>query len=408
MTLEFDKIVPQVQAMGHSLADNDAAASQIAQKVWDRFLALPNNKAIWDQIIIAREHDAGFRGAGPTEWPDSEPFNSRYPLPACPPTATLLAADGSQIYPDLHSALLYYLINIAVFVFHFQADRDVGLLPETITQPALYFDRTDLHERDGRLIANAAINARRSIFELQMLARETALRDELPHPLLAIADGPLLFWLGKEVPDAQFLMQDYHEAIQMITDSGGALVGYVDQPRSRFLMHTLYLMDLDESEINRPTLVTTGDTEGLDDRFLMRLLLESGDRSALIIQQSPQNKAFRDVDDDREIVFFYVNVAEPRQEPYIARVEIPMWVARQSALVDSVHALLYAQCQMTDRYPYVLTRADECAVVHSYEKAALDEMISIELRKRALPVEQSQKLSMKNVARAGRHAYDGL
>jgi len=277
-----------------------------------------------------------------------------------------------------------------------------------VTQPALYFDRSDLYERDGRLIANAAINARRSIFELQMLAREALQRSSLARPLLAVADGPLLFWLGKEVSNAQSLMQDYHEAMSVLADIGAGLVGYVDQPRSRFLMHTLYLMELDESEINRPTLVTTGDMEGLDDRFLMRHLLAAGDRSALFVQQSPQNKAFRDIGDDREIVFFYVNVAEPGQDPYIARVEIPMWVAQRPALVDSVHALLYAQCQITDRYPYVLTRADECAVVHSYEKTALDEMISIELRKRELPLEQSQKLSMKNVARAGRQPYQGL
>ncbi len=408
MTLEFDKIVSQVQAMGQTLAADGAAATQIADKAWERFLALPDNETIWAQIYVAREYDAGFRGAAPTEWPNSEPFHSRYPLPECPTEATLLAADGSQIYPDLHSALLYYLINIAIFVYHHSVDELASVLPEVITQPALYFDRQDLHERDGRMIANAAINARRTIFEMQMLARETLQRADSARPLIALADGPLLFWLGKEVSNAQALMQDYHEAMSVLEDLGAPLVGYVDQPRSRFLMHTLYLMQLDESEINRPTLVTTGDMEGLDDRFLMRLLLGPGDRSALVVQQSPQNKAFRDISDEREIVFFYVNVAEPGQEPYIARVEIPMWVAQRPTLVDGIHAMLFAQCQLTDRYPYVLTRADECAVIHSFEKTALDEMISIELRKRALPIEQSQKLSMKNASRAGRQTYQGL
>ncbi|MHB8625413.1 MAG: DNA double-strand break repair nuclease NurA [Aggregatilineales bacterium] len=405
MTLEFDKIVPQIQVMGHSMAAADEAVAKVAFSAWDRFMALTDNTAIWDQVWIARQHDAGFRGAAPTEGPYSEPFNSNYPLPHCPLQATILAADGSQVYPDPHGPVLYYLTNIAVFVYH---HGGAGDLPEPITEPQLYFRDEELHERDGRIIANAAVNARRSLFELQLLARETSQRADATRPLLAIADGPLLFWLGKDVPNAQALMSDYYESLGVLAQTGAALTGYVDQPRSRFVINTLYLMGLDESEITRTNLLTTGDLEGLDDRFLMKQLLGPGERSALLVQQSPQNKAYRDMADDYEIVFFYVNVSAPGQEPYLARVELPMWIAKDAAVVDSVHALLYAQCQLTDRYPYALTRADECAVVHSYEKTALDNMIQIELRRNSVSVEPSQKLSMKNIARAGKQTYQGL
>ena len=405
MTLEFDKIVPQIQVMGHALAAADESASKVTDSAWEHFMALSDNTAIWDQVLIARQHDAGFRGAAPTEGMDSEPFNASYPLPRCPPQATILAADGSQIYPDPHGPVLYYLMNIAVFVYH-HGDNDA--LPEPVTEPQLYFRDEDLHERDGRIIANAAVNARRGVFELQFLARETGVRSKAPRPLISLADGPLLFWLGKDVPNAQGLMSDYYEAMAVLAEAGASLAGYVDQPRSRFVISTVYLMGLDESEITRPNLMTTGDLEGLDDRFLMKQLLAPGERSALLVQQSPQNKAYRDIGDDYEIVFFYVNVSAPGQEPYLARVELPMWVAKDAAAVDSVHALLYAQCQLTDRYPYALTRADECAVVHSYEKSALDNMIQIELRRHSLAVEPSQKLSMKNIARAGKQTYQGL
>jgi hypothetical protein len=405
VTLEFDKIVPQIQVMGRSMAAADEAASKVTHSAWERFMALTDNAAIWDQVLVAREHDAGFRGAAPTEGVESEPFNASYPLPHCPPQATILAADGSQVYPDPHGPVLYYLMNIAVFVYHHGGNDD---LPEVVTEPQLYYRDEDLHERDGRIIANAAVNARRGVFEMQLLARETAFRAKSLRPLLAVADGPLLAWLGKDVPNAQALMGDYYEAMGVMAETGAALAGYVDQPRSRFVISTVYLMGLDESEITRPNLMTTGDLEGLDDRFLMKQLLGPGERSALLVQQSPQNKAYRDVADDYEIVFFYVNVSAPGQEPYLARVELPMWVAKDSAAVDSVHALLYAQCQMTDRYPYALTRADECAVVHSYEKSALDNMIQIELRRHSVAVEPSQKLSMKNVARAGKQVYEGL
>ncbi|HLY27431.1 MAG TPA: DNA double-strand break repair nuclease NurA, partial [Aggregatilineales bacterium] len=126
------------------------------------------------------------------------------------------------------------------------------------------------------------------------------------------------------------------------------------------------------------------------------------------IQQSPQNKAYKEQNPDQEIVFFYLNVAGPHQEPYLARVEVPMWVAKDKAYVDAVHALVYAQCQITDRYPYALTRADEVAVIPSHDKRTLDEMIAVELLRNRQPVEISQKLSMKDAARHGRQQHRGV
>ena len=90
------------------------------------------------------------------------------------------------------------------------------------------------------------------------------------------------------------------------------------------------------------------------------------------ISGTPQNKTYKERSADQEIVFFYLNVSSPTQEPYLARIEIPMWVAQDKALVNAVHALIYSQCQITDRYPYALTRADEVAVVPTFEKRALD------------------------------------
>lgn len=408
MTLEFDKVYHQIEQMGSTLAYHESAAAERLQSIWDRFMALSDNQLIWDKIMVAREHDAGFRGAAPGAGPqieDCEPFTAAFALPPCPERATLLAADGSQVYPDPHAASLYYLTNIAVFVYH---HGDDNALPEPITEPQLFYADEDVKDREGRIVPNAAVNARRSIFEMQVLARETWQRGEAARPLVSISDGPLLFWLGKEVSNADELMSNYHEAIGILGDLDARLVGYVDQPRSRFVISTLYLMGLEDDEITRPKLTTTGDMEGLDDRFLMRHLLRAGERSAIMIQQSPQNKAYHDLGDEREIAFFYVNMASHYQEPYLARVEIPMWVAQNAGAVDQVHALLYSQCQITDRYPYVLTRADECAVVRSHEKAALNEMINVELLKNQLTVGTSQKLAMKAVSRYGRQQHTGV
>lgn len=402
MTLEFDKVVRQIEKMGRSLAKSERTAQERLDSIWQRFVNMPDYEEIWRKIILARTKDAGFRGAGPDE---REPINYSFPLPAVPERATILAADGSQVYPDAHAASVYYLTNISVFIYH---HGDQGALPEAITEPSLHFDHQDTHDREGRIIANAAVNARRSIYEMQMLTRETMARRTLTEVILPIYDGPLLVWLGKEVPNSMALMDDYYESIGLLYDMNVALAGYVDQPRSRFILNTLYLTQLADDEITRAALTTIGDMEGLDDRFLMRYLLEPGDRSAIMIQQSPQNKAYKDLGEEREIAFFYVNMAAQGQDPYMARVEVPMWVAKNPTAVDQVHALLYDQCQIMDRYPYALTRADECAVIRSHEKDALNNMINVEMLKNQLSVSGSQKLASKAVARYGRQQHTGV
>jgi hypothetical protein len=410
MSLEFEKVVPQVQRMGRTLADHSVSTTQQTQLAGEVLMGMDDLEAIWARIMLARQRDAGFRGAAPlysdSETEDAEPFNRAFPLPECPDLATLLAADGSQVYPDPHGAALYWLINTGVFVYYHGIDH----LPEIVTEPQLFFERNEVRESDGRPVSNAAINARRSVFEMKTLARETLHRAESSRPLVSLYDGPLLGMpLGKDITNANDLNFDYHEAMNVLQDVGAVLCGYVDRPSSRFVVYTIHLMTLEDDEIRRNVLQDPFAIGNLTDADLFKVMLGPGDRSAIMVQQSPLNKEYKErYSADHEIAFFYVNVASNYQESYLARVEIPMWVAKNRQMVDMAHALLYAQCQITDRYPYVLTRADEIAVVHAHEKRALDEMIAVELLKNHQSVETSQKLSSKALARFGRQHYDGL
>lgn len=405
MTLEFEKVVPQVERMGRALAAQNLDDTQRTLDAWEDFQNLDDLAAIWDRIQLARQRDAGFRGAAPLE----EPINRPYPLPAVPERATLLAVDGSQIYPNSHSAALYYLTNIGVFVYHHGIDE----LPEQLTEPHLHYSPNDMRDAQGQLITNEAVNARRNVLELEVLAREAWHRRDLGCPMITVRDGPLLFWVGKDVPDGKQLQNRYlgimvwlydaHAAILHEWGYSASLVGYVDRPTSAFVVSLLHLMRLPDEEVRSAALETNGDLEGLNDQFLMFKLLRPGQRSGLMVQQSPQNKRYHDKGENYEIAFFYLNVGSP-ESYHLARVEMPMWVARVPESVDLVHALIYDQCQMMWRYPYALTRADELAVVRNHERAQLNEMIEIELRKNQQIVEHSEKLESK-VARHGRTTY---
>src|SRR6266568_5121124 len=98
---------------------------------------------------------------------------------------------------------------------------------------------------------------------MQLLARETMQRRHLTRPLVAMYDGPLLgFIMGKDVPKANELTNSYHEAIAVLHDVRAGLVGYVDRPKSTFVVGTIYLMGLDDNRITRTNLQTAGHLEG--------------------------------------------------------------------------------------------------------------------------------------------------
>jgi len=405
VTLEFDKVVTQVERMGRALAARNVSLDERAGLAWERLQALGDVDAVQARVQLARDRDAGYRGASLL----NEPLNRPYPLPEAPARATIVAADGSQVYPNRHAAALYYLINIGVFVYHHGADA----LPEQFTEPQLHYTEDALHDKRRQLITNAAVNARRSVQELATLARAARKHASAAGPLLAMIDGPLLFWVGNDVPDGKQLEDEYlgwlihlHDLHADRRRNGGesaSLIGYVDRPTSAFVVSLLHLMSLSEPEVRTLQLESNGDLEGLTDQPLMFRLLKPGERSAMMIQQSPQNKRYFDKAESYEIAFFYLNVSA--QPPYhLARVEMPMWVAREAALVDAVHALVYGQCQMMWRYPYALTRADELAVVRNHERAHLNEMIELELRRNEQAVAHSEKLDSK-VVRHGRTRY---
>ncbi|HEX3053217.1 MAG TPA: DNA double-strand break repair nuclease NurA, partial [Aggregatilineaceae bacterium] len=395
----------QVERMGRMIAARNVSMEERSNAAWEFFQQLHNLDAIRERIQLARHRDAGFRGAAPLH----EVINRAYPLPSMPDRATVLAVDGSQIYPSIHTAALFYLINTGVFIYHHGLDD----LPEQLTEPRLFYTEEFLRNAQGQVVTNAAVNARRSVTEIQVLAREAWRRRDFDCPMVAICDGPLLFWVGKEVPDGKQLQNEYIGAMVHLHDThtalhdnhaqSASLVGYVDRPTSAFVISLIYLLSLTDDEVRGSVLESNGELEGLTDQPLMFKLLRPGERSALFVQQSPQNKRYHDKGPSYEIAFFYLNVGNS-QGYHLARVEVPMWVARNARQIDHVHALLYHQCQMMWRYPYALTRADELAVIRAHEKTQLEEIIEIELRRNQQLVEQSEKLESK-IVRSGRTRY---
>jgi hypothetical protein len=137
LTLDFEKVSDQVQRMGRALAARATDLDGRLADAWDYFMELDDLGVIHERVQLARERDAGYRGAA---LPDAnleiiEPVNESYPLPPVPERATILA-DGSQVYPNMMRRL-YYLTNIGVFT----TSRLNEL--EEITEPRLHYSEDD-------------------------------------------------------------------------------------------------------------------------------------------------------------------------------------------------------------------------------------------------------------------------
>lgn len=394
MSLEFNKLVVQVQTMGRFLGHRSQTLVSRIDRALEMFYACNDLDVVQQRIKQVRSSSvSGYRGATALD----EVVCEAFPPAETPESATLVAADGSQIYPDAHAPSVYYLLNIGAFTVFYGDDR----IPIQYTEPQLCYSDDEVNDADGRMVSNLTVNARRTSAEMLMLAQQAwALRDEA-RPLVTLHDGGLLKFFGSnEVADAQQIKQSYLNSLRQLYDGRAILAGYIDKPRSTYIISLLHLLSLEPDAVNDFNLKTNGELEGLTDAYLLSHVLKPGERSAIMVQNSPQNHEYKMIDPNFEIGFFYVNVTEGGKAN-IARVDVPMWVARDLAAVDALHGLILAQCAIQGRrhYPYALTRADELAYVSGIEKAQVNELIAVELLRNRVEGEESGKLQTKGLAR---------
>src|SRR3989338_2222962 len=112
MALELNKLTESVQAL----------SANAAQRLTELGERLPAALAVLNAIGLAddelrRKVDAALKLRWAGAIPTDEPINASFPLPPPPARAHVLAADGSQIYPDRHGVSLYYLINVGSIIF---------------------------------------------------------------------------------------------------------------------------------------------------------------------------------------------------------------------------------------------------------------------------------------------------
>lgn len=383
MSLDLANVLPQVEQMGRTLAERQAEAARqlpIAQAALNGAARMSADEL---QSRIARAGDR-WRGA----LPSIEPIDQTYPPPAHPPRITLIAADGSQIYPDRHAVAFYYVINVGSIVI----DHGSGAAPLVSSRPQVHFEDADLHEPEGGSITPALINGLRDAAELEELAGLAERHNR--RPCLALLDNGLLLWLALQVRDqdrrqVDRILQAYLGHLDRLRTAEAAVAGYIDRPRSADVLALLHLAMLQKEQINDERL-RASPLRGLADRSLFARFLPAGHRSAVFIEGSPLNRDFEKR--HHRVGFFYLHTAA--SEP-IARVEVPEWVAQNPAMMAVVHAVLLEQAASTGGFPYALVRAHELAVITQNERREFDRLLSGAMQRHGMQARVSQKALTK-------------
>jgi len=385
MALELSKIVNEVEEMGRELAGR----ARRQRKVLPAARALLGQFADkQDELRTVAESEAGQRWRCAS--PGDERLDEGFPVGEMPDQITLVAADGSQIYPDRHGLAFYYMINVGSVVFR----HGSGQAPAVGTVPRLYYLEDQVYP-GGNPVTSDLVSAERDLAEIRVLTELALAEVTAGEPCLALADGSLLIWLQRAaLPEGQQarLLADYLACLDRLRANAIPVLGFVSRPLSAEVVALLYLAQLEPGEIEPPGGLAETGYRGLTDRALFGTL-QPGERSALFARGTASNQDFRAK--GHTICFFYLNTGTE-----LARVEVPEWVVRHPEQLALAHAAVYEQCRFNSGYPYVLTRADEQAVILGEEREALESMLMRAMAQHGLAwPELSRKAQQKQVAR---------
>ena len=388
MPLDFQQVRLQVNAMGEGAPRrfeelqrkrNDAVG--ILQKNADRLSELQ------DKVIDAVGANPNLRCASPT----SESLKYQLNTPALPEQVVLLAADGSQINPNRHGSIDYCLVNVGAIKMVLGSPNP----PETEVQTRLFFDE-EMYTDSGR-ITESYVALMRDLMERELLAE---LIQGIDQYVITLTDGPLEIWESRDsaTDSREFIKRfvQFLDSLRQLQHNGASTAGYIDRPHSDLVVRLLEIATLPKDQINKAGR-NFRPFSGVTDTALFSQTLQPGQRSALFRIQSRNSKKY---EDDLALHFFYLNVGDRENQNDLVRVEMPAWVAENVSMLNDLHAVIVQQCAVlgSRRYPYIIHRSHEVAVVTKDERIQLERMIALEFIRRGLSVgEVSHKQGTKDL-----------
>ena len=383
MSVSFQQVLNKIQSITSTIKEDQEKLNlrrQFAVKLWKKHA--DECDFLIRKVEAAKENDPLLRCAIPTD-EHLDHFNLLPPVIA---SCTLIAADGSQVNPDRHSAILYSLVNIGLIV----------MKPGTGETSKIY-TFSDLKHGEELYAESSLISA-----DLVSLQRDLAERHKLLEvskdyqgTLLVLTDGPLEVWGLRQGFSESYrrALETHIKVLDEMFKKEMVLAGVVDKPGANLVVRLLEIAEAQEDDLKN--IKSYSLLRRVDDRWLFRTL-PPGARSAVFGLQSSASTYYKGT---HALHFFYLNTSAD-DHPNIIRVEIPAWVASDKEKLNMLHASLIEQCRIMGikPYPYILHRAHEVAVVTYEDKVYVEQLLSHELLNAQVELgEISSKKSAKDL-----------
>ncbi len=383
MPINFQEVYARIQEIGQGARERKATLDERRALARNLLAAYSSElEALRRKVDSARQADQNVRCAVPL----AEEIASTHPPAGEAVDATILAADGSQILPDRHAAIQYYVINVGAIAMQVGS----GQTPEVFTDTQLH----TLDEFEDTYFSDSQVALQRDVAERKKLLE---ISENRSGDVIALTEGQLELWGAVDSDNARDFeksLQDYLEALKALEKRGVTTAGYVDKPGANWVTKMLELVTIGDAELKNHRRIRP--LQGVTDLWLFGQILGKHERSAVFALQSRSAEKYSG---SISIHFFYLNVGDEKH-PKIARVDVPLWVAQDADALNSLHAALLEQSKLMSHapFPYILHRAHEIAVVTHQEKEQIDQLLALSIRNNGGEVgEISGKQSAKNL-----------
>ena len=384
MPLDLDRLYGQVERMAVTLPDIVPARQLADAQAFFRQA---------DLDLLRKKLRQREQGRAKIPWLVAEPVNTLQKITPVPPTPSDLSvatSDGSVIFPDRHSPVRYFVVNIGYAVLTYGSAPNAVLHAVEqfcFEEEELYFD--PLNKRIP--IEGSRLGIHMSVEELGGLLNATL---DAPPPVVALRDGSMILWnLQSEDTDFQHHYLDrFMGVLDVFRKWGIPVVSYISYPGGQDVMNCLRLILCDRTSGGCTRCPQANESEtlcrfmgGIRDRQLFHGLLRPGERSDIFESQSAILNQYK----DHRIQFFYLEVGGE-----IARVEAPQWVMSDPEMLDLVHSSVYDQCRRGGQYPPyppALIEAHERAVITMADRRVVSELVEQALAAQGIYYQRSAK-----------------
>jgi hypothetical protein len=268
----------------------------------------------------------------------------------------VVAADGSQIYPDRHKGTPCFLIQSATVSFSYG-------MPQV---PRVQFDAAPRvfvghDDQDAYATANDFVDCVREELELMhgaSMAHAWVADYKCAGRIVVLFDGALIFWHLQHKEQhmrtryakryVQYLMQLYQERIPA--------VWYTSMPRSKELIHLVQAALWYENQVTPGNVVLTH----VFDVDVAHMMVTEGLRTPIFEPRVTLCALYPEPVRPRML---YMHVGAE-----IVRLEFPAWVCADEESLSWVCSVVFDQIHKGSGYPVALAEAHARAVIHGQDR----------------------------------------